>query len=37
MSPKKQITDINFEKERGEKKEHNPKTAKQCQLVSAFD
>jgi hypothetical protein len=36
MTPKKPITDINYERER-EKRVHDPKTAKQSQLVSAFD
>jgi len=37
MTSKKPITDINFQKDRSEKKDHDPRTAKQSQLVSAFD
>lgn len=33
---KKPVTDINYERERV-KRDHDPKTAKQSQLVSAFD
>ena len=36
MTPSKPITDINFEKER-QKRDHDPRTAKQSQLSSAFD
>jgi hypothetical protein len=36
MTPKKPVTDINYERER-EKRVHDPKTAKQSMLVSAFD
>lgn len=36
MSPKKPVTDINFEKER-DRKQHDYKNAKQSQLQSAFD